>query len=152
MPDFNFQVLTQTPSELDVISSPIGDNTNQASDNDLGKAVKLGADQNYVLAANGDELEGVIDTVRGDTVNQGYSFGGIQRKGRIYATVGANQGATPMAVRDYVLADDQVAFGIKPSATYAPVVKTGAPATHKWRCIRVIGDGTAGSTVLLERQ
>ena len=144
-----FEALTTTPAELDIVATAIGDNTNQArSGIDTGKAVKLGADQNYVLCAADDEIEGFIHTVRGDTVNEGYSFGGVQRGKRIWAKVGDNQGATAMASGDYVVADAQVAFGTDGVAK----VKTGNPTKHLWRCLRVEGAGEAGDNVLLERQ
>lgn len=146
---FQFAPLTTTPAELDITSAAIGDDTQQASsDFDIGKAVKLGADQNYVLCVEGNEIEGFINTVSPQTVNDGYSFGGIQRRKRIMAEVGANQGATAMAVLDYVVADAQVAFGTKGIAQ----VKTGTPTKHLWRVLRVDGDGTTGTMVLLERQ
>lgn len=146
---FQFTPLTTNPAELDIVSAAIGDNTQQAgSDFDIGKAVKLGEEQNYVLCAANDEIEGFINTVSPQTVNDGYSFGGIQRRKRILAQVGANQGATAMAVRDFVVADAQVAFGTKGVAQ----VKTGSPTKYLWRVLRVEGDGTTGSAVLLERQ
>lgn len=153
MAAFNFQVLTQSPSEIDVISACIGDNTDQASSvNDLGKLVKMGAEQNYVLCAAGDEVEGYLDSVEGGT-RGGHSFGGVARRGRLYAVIGAGQGVTPAAVLDYIVADDQVAFGTKPTAAYPAVVKTGTPAKYLWRVIRIVsGDGSAGSVVLLERE
>lgn len=146
---FQFTPLTTTPAELDIASAAIGDDTQQASsDFDIGKAVKLGDEQNYILCTAGDEIEGFINTVSPQTVNDGYSFGGIQRRKRIMAEVGANQGGTAMAVLDYVVADDQVAFGTKGVAQ----VKTGTPTSYLWRVLRVDGDGTTGTAVLLERQ
>lgn len=146
---FQFTPLTTTPAELDITSAAIGDNTQQAgSDFDIGKAVKMGDDQNYVLCAASDEIEGFINTVSPQTVNDGFSFGGIQRRKRIMAQVGAGQGATAMAVLDYVVADDQVAFGTKGFAQ----VKTGTPTTYLWRVLRVDGAGAVGDMALLERQ
>ena len=146
---FQFAPLTTTPAELDIASAAIGDNTQQAgSEFDIGKAVKLGDEQNYVLCAANDEIEGFINTVSPQTVNDGFSFGGIQRRKRIMAQVGANQGGTAMAVGDFVVADAQIAFGTKGVAQ----VKTGAPTMYLWRVLRVDGAGTTGNMVLLERQ
>lgn len=146
---FQFTPLTTTPAELDITSAAIGDDTQQAgSEFDIGKAVKLGEDQNYILCVADDEIEGFINTVSPQTVNDGYSFGGIQRRKRIMAEVGANQGATAMAVGDFVVADAQIAFGTKGVAQ----VKTGTPTMYLWRVLRVDGDGTTGTPVLLERQ
>lgn len=149
MPIFTHEQLTTTPAELDIIATAIGDDTNQArSETDRGKAVVKGDAQNYILAPADAEIEGFIDSVRGDTVNEGYSFGSVQRKKRMWAVVGPNQGATPMAANDFVLADTQVAFGAKGEAQ----VKTGNPTKYLWQALRVVGDGTPGSKVLLERQ
>lgn len=149
MPAFKHTMLTTTPAEMDIISAAIGDDTNQArSELDYGKAVVKGDAQNFVLAPAGAEIEGFIDSVRGDTVNEGYSFGGIQRRKRIIAEVGANQGVTPMAVNDFVVADTQVAFGTKGYAK----VKTGAPTKFLWQVLAIEGTGVAGDKVLLERQ
>ncbi len=147
MSAFKHTVTTTAPAEMDVISSAIGDNTNQASNLDVGKAVKQGTEQNHVLCAADDEIAGFINSVTGTTVNQGFSFGGIQRKKRIIAQVGAGQTGA-LAVNSYVVADDQVAFGTQGLAQ----VKAGNPTKYLWQAIRVDGDGSTGSTVLLERQ
>lgn len=145
MPVFKHELLTTTPAEMDVISTAIGNDTNQArSDNDIGKAVAKGANQNYVLCADGDEIGGFIDSVRGDTVNGGFSFGGVQRRKRMWAEVGFGT----VAVNDFVVAAAQVPFGTKGVAQ----VKTGTPEVYKWQAIRVEGAGTVGSRVLLERE
>lgn len=165
MPSFTPTILTTSPAEMDVISACIGDNTNQAkSDFDLGKAVKLDSTAGtYVLCADGDDIEGFIDSVRGDTVNGGFSFGGIQRAKRVEAVVGANQSGS-MGVGDYVVADTQIAFGTlakaqvktgvawSQSGTTPFAVTESTPVKHMWRCIRVAATGAVGEVVLLERQ
>jgi hypothetical protein len=134
---------------------------------DIGKAVVLAAANNHVLASAGNEIDGFVNSVEPFTVNGGYSFGAVKTKGRIKAVVGANQGATPMAAGDYVVADAQLALGTvgdnqqwanypgtAPSTPTGPTaqVNTGAPTKKLWRCISVIsGTGAAGSVVLLER-
>lgn len=116
---------------------------------DVGKAVKRGTVQNFVPVAGGNEIEGFVTSVEVMTVNDGFSFGGVQRGGTIQAAIGANQGATPAAVNDYVVADTPVALGTAGLAQ----VKTGTPAKFLWRIIRIIsGTGAAGSVVLLERE
>jgi hypothetical protein len=145
MPVFKHELLTTTPAEMDVISTPIGDNTNQAKyDFDIGKAVKKGPLQNYVLCADGDEIGGFIDSVRGDTVNGGHAFGGVQRRKRVWAEVGDGV----VAVNDFVVAAAQIPWGTKGTAQ----VKTGNPSVYKWQAIRVDGSGAVGSKVLLERE
>jgi hypothetical protein len=97
--------------------------------------VKRGAFQNYELGAQGDEIEGFVLTVEDQTVNDGFSFGSVQRDKRIEAVVGANQVGT-MAVKDFVVADEQVAL----NTAGAPKVKTG---TAGGTTTTAMGDGTA---------
>ncbi|CAD5377353.1 conserved hypothetical protein [Pseudomonas sp. OF001] len=149
MAEFKFNVLTHSPERLNVISTKLGPDVNtKYSDKDKRKAVKMGALANHVLCAGGDEIEGFIDSV--DTATQdGFSFGGVARGNRgfrVEAQVGANQGATAMKVGDFVVADVQLAVGTKG----LPQVKTGAPATHKYRVMTVNGTGVAGDVVVLE--
>jgi hypothetical protein len=149
MADFRFNLLTHSADEKRVISTALGATADNAfrSAEDFGKAVKMGDAHNHVLCVEGDEIEAFIDSVRGDTVNEGFSFGGVSRGGRHPATVGENQGATPVALLDYVVADAQAAPGTQGDAR----VKTGTPTIHRWRVVQVIGDGLAGSKVILER-
>lgn len=131
---------------------------------DLNKAVKLGTANNYVLATGGDDIDGFVKAIEPFTVNDGFGFGGVQRTGRVSAEVGENQGVTPMAVGDFVVADTQVTLGTAGAAK----VKTGVafsqletadytvtrqtPLHAMWRCVRIVsGTGVAGDTVLLER-
>lgn len=149
MADFRFNLLTHSADEKRVISTALGASAaeNFLHKEDFGKAVKMGSAHNHVLCEADDEIEAFIDSVRGDTVNDGFSFGGVSRGGRHPATVGANQGATAVKVLDYVVADTQAAAGTDGTAQ----VKTGAPTIHRWRVVQVIGDGLTGSTVILER-
>jgi len=139
MADFNFNLLTHSPETKDVVSAALGDTANNAflHTQDFGKAVRMGTQSNYVLCVADDEIEGFIDSVRGDTVNEGFSFGGVSRGGRHQAKVGGGQGGTAIKPLDLVVADDQEAPGTQGEAT----VKTGSPSTHKWRVINVMGDG-----------
>ncbi len=149
MADFQFNVLTHSPERLNVISSKLGPNAStKYTDLDKKKAVKMGTVGNHVLCAEGDEIEGFIDSVDAAT-SGGFSFGGVARGNRgfrVEAQVGANQGATAMAVGDYVVADTQAAVG----TASKPLVKTGSPTVNKYRVMTVIGTGAAGSTVVLE--
>ena len=147
MTDFVFTELV--PNKLE--SAALGANSSgKFADADLNKAVKLGTANNYVLCTGGDFIDGFVKAIEPFTVNDGFSFGGVQREGRVSAQVGANQGATPMAVGDLVVADTQVALGTAGAAK----VKTGAGVAGKTncKCIRIVsGTGVAGDTVLLER-
>jgi hypothetical protein len=149
MADFQFNVLTHSPERLNVISSKLGpDAATKYTDKDVRKAVKLGDKANHVLCVAGDELEGFIDSVDAATAG-GFAFGGVARGNRgfrVDAVVGAGQGATPIKVRDLVVADDQVAIGTKG----LPAVKTGAPKVHLYRVMNVRGNGLPGDKVVLE--
>lgn len=152
MADFSFNPRTHSPDVLDTVSSALGGAADNKflHDTDRGKAVKLAGEGTHDICAGGDEIVGFVDSVKGITVNDGYSFGGVQRGGTMTAEVGANHGATPMAVDDLVVADVQDAAGVKPTGEAAKV-KTGAPTKYRWVCISVKGDGLAGSKVILER-
>lgn len=118
------------------------------TDKEAGKAVKLSpsADSTMVPCAGGDEIVGFVGAIAIGTVNAGYSHGSVQVSGWREAQVGANQGATAMAVGDFVVADTQVAFG----TAGMPKVKTSATAKGGWRVMRIVsGTGVAGDTVLL---
>lgn len=148
MTDFVFTELVDI-EELKVISTALGGGTgSQFAQNDIGKPVKLSTANNYVLCAQGDEIEGFVNSVSPETVNGGYSVGGIQTRGRMIAKVGASQTGT-LAVREFAVAETPSALGTKDAL---PLVVQGTPADHKWRVIRIIsGTGVAGDTVLLER-
>lgn len=148
MADFRFNLRTHSPDVLRVISTALGDTPDNKfrTETDFNKAVKMGNKSNHVICAADDEIEGFIDTVKGNTVNDGYSFGGVRRGGTAEAVVGPNQ-AAPIVPLDYVVADTQEAAGVKGNA----MVKKGTPTRHRWRVINVIGDGMPGSKVILER-
>lgn len=145
---FHFTELVNDPL-ADVVSAALGvDADHKFAQNDVGKGVAMGAASNYVPLAEDDEIEGIVTSVEPFTVNDGFSFGAVQKNKRAMAVVGANQGATPMAPLDLVVGDAPVALGTAGRIT----VKTGAPTVHIWRCIRLVsGTGVAGDTVLIER-
>ena len=121
------------------------------TDVEVGKGVKMAA-ASYVSVAAGDEIEGIVHSVEPGVRNTGFSWGGIQTKGRAMATVGANQTST-ITVGGFVCADTPVAVG---TAGYVTVLDTGtgyiAPSDFMWRVIRIVtGTGVAGDTVLIER-
>lgn len=117
-------------------------------DEEVGKCVKLGTSNNYELAADGNEIEGVLVAIEPNTVNQGWSFGSVQRDRRFNAVLDA--GETGVTVGALVVAGAQAAVGTGNASGY-PVVAVGAPTTHKWRVIRLLTDGEAGSTVVIEK-
>lgn len=147
--NFKFQPLVDAGLVGVTVSAALGTPAVKFTDADRGKPMKMGKVQNYVKTAAGDEIEGFLETVEPFTVNQGYSFGTVRRKLRVFAKVGANQGATAMDVLDLVVADVQSADGV--GDNYAKV-KTGTPTKFLWRVIAREGNGTAGTIVLLERE
>lgn len=139
-------------SFMGIITDALGTNAQDYSDTELGKGVVLGA-SSYTPAAQNSEIEGIVNTVEPGTRNSGYSWGGIQTKGRAEAVVGANQ--TPaMAVGDIVANDTPIAPG---TAGKIQVWSAGtgfkAPTNFKWRVISLgtSGTGAVGTTVLIER-
>lgn len=112
---------------------------------DEGKAVKMGTASNYVPVADGDEIEGFVATVEVQTVNDGFSFGTVQRGATAFAEVGSGT----VTVGAYVVAATPVALGTAGAAK----IKSGAPTKFLWRVIRIVtGTGAVGDTVLLRRE
>jgi phosphoribosylformylglycinamidine (FGAM) synthase-like amidotransferase family enzyme len=162
MTTFKFRPRVNDPM-ADVISTALGDNTGEFKTIDIGQAVKQGSDSTYVQVADGDEIEGVVVAVEGFTVNDGFSFGSVQRDRAVKAQVVA--GGSQVAVLDMVVAGTPIALG---TANGFPQVKKGAaasqagtdpfaytertPNTHLWRVTSIIsGNGSAGDYVLIER-
>lgn len=132
-------------------SAALGDGVVKYTDADRGKPVKLPATNTNAMinCVAGNEIEGFIETIEPFTVNQGFNFGTVREHGRVYAKIGANQGATAAKVGDYVVADDQLAQG---SGDNYARVKTGTPTVYRWRIVSIeSGSGAAGSIVLLKR-
>lgn len=127
-----------------------------------GKPVKLGG-AGFVACAADDAIDGFVSSVEVMTVNDGYSFGSVKRGGRVLATVGTDQGATPMAVGDFVVAGaGTAAVGTAGGGMVKTLVLTGfttnadpaiaALLKARWRCIRLVtGTGISTNLVLLEK-
>lgn len=117
-------------------------------DADIKKPVKLAANNNMVLCAAGDEIDGFVRAIEPFTVNDGFSFGSVQREGRVEVQVGTDQ-AGAIAVGDLVVAGAGTpALGTAGLAR----VKKGTPTRALWNVIRIIsGTGVAGDRVLIER-
>lgn len=150
MADFEFKPLTHSPERLNVISAKLGANAaGKFTDKDIKKAVKMGPVGNYLLCADGDELDGFVDNVDGGGTSGGFSFGGVARGNvgfRVEAQVAP--GATALVFGDLVVAGAQLPLG----TPGLPRVKKGTPAIHKYRVINLYtGAGAAGTTVLLEK-
>lgn len=110
------------------------------TDKDIGKPVKLGTKQNYVLCVDGDDIEGFVGSLSPATYNDGFAFGGVWKEGRIKvkATGVISMGA-------YVVAAAQEAPGVN-TAEYGQV-KAGTSSRYHWRMIRnVTSPGASAAT------
>ena len=149
MTAFAFRETVPAPTML---TSALGTGgANIWTDKEIGKPVKLSTadDSTMILAEGGDEIFGFVKALAIGTVNDGFSHGSVQIEGWMEAVVGANQGATAMAVGDTVVADTQVAFGTAGAAK----VKTSASSRRGWIVRRILsGTGVAGDRVLLFRE
>lgn len=130
------------------------------TDADVGKGVKLGATDRYILALDGDEIEGFLVAVESATVD-GFTLGSIALGTRKAVTI---VGAT-VAIGGLVVLGAPVAKGVALSAASAVLVKAGTPASqlggapytftervpknHLWRLIS--GTGVAGTVNIIER-
>lgn len=143
---FKFSRLVQ--ESPDIVSTALGvDANNPLAAADLDKAVVLAANDNYVMAANGNDIGGTLAAVNPDTVNDGFAFGSVDKRGRRVATVDAAE-ADALVVGELVVAGTQAAVGTAGGL----VCTAGAGAVHKWQVISILtGTGVAGDTVLIER-
>jgi hypothetical protein len=116
------------------------------TDNDIGKPVKMGTVQNYVLCADNDEIEGFVGSISPATYNDGFAFGGVWKEGRI-----AVQATGAISIGGYVVAAAQAAIDTKAAGK----VKAGTTTRHHWRMIRNITNPGAAAvvndTILIER-
>lgn len=163
MSTFRFNVKVNDPF-ADITDAALGTAGQGWGNEEVGKAVKLSTANNYILCTNGDEIEGFVVAVEPNTVNSNVSFGSVQRNKRMQAVLAA--GVTGATVGLFVVAAAQEAVGtqtngnkalVKPgtaasqlgSGSYAYTERT--PNTYMWRIIRLLTDGEAGSTVVIER-
>lgn len=133
----------------DRVSACLGAAANEGwTAKEIGKLVALEAastDSNYKLAAVDTDIEGFVVSVEAHTENGGFSFGTVQRDGRV-KVVNASAGA--LAVGDFVINAAQTAVGTAGLGR----VKAGAGTAFKWRVIDLQGgSGAVSSTVLIER-
>lgn len=145
MANFKFAPLV---TESILVSAALGSAANaKLTTKDAGKILKMGVAQNYVLAANGNDIEGTLISLEAHTVNEGFAFGSVKVDGMMEAKVDAAQ--TPaLAIGAFVVAGTQTAIDTAGGA----VVKGGAGVAFKWRIIQFItGAGAAGDTVLIQR-
>lgn len=142
---FMFDVtVPQLPAGVDQAALGV-DANGKFAQADLNKLVKLAANNNYVLIADGNDIEGVVIAVEGHTVNNGFSFGSVAVRFK-HLKVTVSGGA--LAVGATVVGAAQAALGT--SQAY-PVVKAGAGSVFKWRVKSLLtGTGQVGEQVLIE--
>jgi hypothetical protein len=153
MTQFVFTELVNSP-HADIVSAALGVNSaGKFGPNDIGKPVKLAANDNYVLCALNDPIHGFVETVEGITVKDGFSFGSVRRNVRKVCQVDAAQtGAAP--VGQTMVAGTSAALGtidVNPQVTKIDIVGATDQVLDLWRVILVIsGTGVAGDLVLIE--
>jgi len=151
MSTFAFNVKINDPF-ADITDAALGVAADGWGDEDMGKAVKLSTANNYILCSDGDPMEGVVVAIEPNTVNSNVSFGSVQRNKRVLAVL--DTGETGVTVGLKVTAGAQAAIGTANTGNMPVVAKEGTPGTSAgdflWRVIRLLTDGEAGSTVLIE--
>ena len=153
----------QIVDSTDVITARVADGTgdsNQLTDADVGKFLKLAGDSQYGLCAVGNEIEGVLLAANYNAPVDGYNLGSVTTGGdplRIKVTfdgLQATPGTGTIALGDYVVCGTVVARGTSLSGAYPKVCKATAAATgivYKWRVVSLDGTGAVGQTGLIER-
>ncbi len=165
MSDLMFQPTVPTGCVIAAHLGADGTAPNRFTDKEIGKAVKLAGLDNYVLCADGDELEGVVLAIEPGTIDNGFSYGSVQKDGRVIAI---NTGSGALTVGTYVVASAQAALGtanatggnnfdpcpqVEAGSAGVPGTSFAVPATYKWRVISLLGgNGAVNSAVLIEKQ
>lgn len=145
-------LMEETIHSFPVWTARLGTTGARFTDKEPGKPVKLIAESNYELCADGDAIEGFCNSVN-LTVVDGFTLGGYSDDGRKYVTFSG----TALAVGDYVVAAAQPAKGTA-LTKYAVVKKAAdqaaaATAPYKWRVVSLgsAGTGAAGTHGLIQR-
>src|SRR5678809_531870 len=131
---FNFRTLTHSPERLNVVSAKLGtDALEKYTDADIGKPMKLGEEPGcYVVAADGDEIEGFLDNIDAGGTTDGHVFGGVacgNRGFRVEAEFSGDAGK----VGDLVVAAAQTAIGVKAPSGVGTVYYTHLRGQRKSR-------------------
>ena len=144
-------------------SAKLGTGTKAASghltDADVGKPVKLTAAGVYALCADGDNIDGFLDSVS-EFTQDGYAFGTVQTGGRRWVTLSGNcavgncvEAAAPAAARTAETSGfGAVSIHAGHALGAASTVNLALPfiVSKKWRVIS--GAGTNGTVALVEKQ
>lgn len=156
MAKFKFGPLADSTT---VVTARTADGTgasNQLTDADTGKFLKLAGDSQYGLCAVGDEIEGALVAANYPAQADGYHLGSVAINGRVRVTLDGLQ-ATPgtgvIALGDYVVAGTPAARGTALIGAPKVCKATAAPAAvvHKWRVVSLEGTTAVGQLALIER-
>lgn len=131
---------------------------NQYTSKEIGKAVKLSADNAYALCAAGDAIEGIISSSNFDSQGtvDGFAIGGICSTGYKHVEFDGLQ-ATPgtgvVAVGDYVVVGTVVAVGTAlPGQLKVTKATSQTPGAYKARVVSLgkAGTGAVGTVGTVE--
>lgn len=121
-----------------VVTSLYGTKTDRFSDADHNKAVKLSTSGTMVLCAEGDEMEGFVETIEPATAD-GFSVGSCVTHG---TNVRWWVSGDNLEIGDFVVCGNQTAPRVDNVNLNHPynrfgttVVKKGNPVNFKWRVI-----------------
>lgn len=129
---------------------------NQLKDTEVGKFVKLIGDSQYGLCAQGNEIEGVVESAN-EQIADGFLLGTVRKDGRVRVTLDglqATAGVGVIGVGDYVVAGTLVPRGTAQLPAYPKVCKAtaaGSALNFKWRVVALDGTTAVGQTALIER-
>lgn len=156
MAKFKFGPLVDSTNVITARTADGTGSSNQLTDADTGKFLKMAGDSQYGLCAVGDEIEGALVAANYPAQADGYNLGSVATNGRIRVTLDGSQaaGTGAIAVGDYVVAGTPVARGTALAGAYPKVRKaTAAPAdiVHKWRVVSLDGTTAVGQTALIEK-
>lgn len=135
-----------------IITAALGVNAAGAfSDKEVGKCVKMAANENYVLCGAGDAVEGIVTSVDPGLVNNGFTHGGVQRWLPGMRLTVINNAATALVFGDFVKATAQAAIGTA-NASGLPLVQKGdGLEKFAWRVVSLKGDnGAQNKQVVIE--
>lgn len=156
MAKFKFGPLVDS---TEVITARTADGTgasNQLTDADTGKFLKLAGDSQYGLCAVGNEIEGVLVAANYPAPADGYNLGSVALEGRVRVTLDGSQaaGTGAIAVGDYVVCGDVDARGRSLGLGVYPKVRKATAAAadlvYKWRVVSLDGTTAVGQTAVIE--
>lgn len=131
--------------------------SNNLTDAEVGKFVKLVGESRYDAVSIGNDIEGRISALNVAT-QDGYTIGTVQQNGRFEVTFDGTQaaGTGTIAIGDIVVAGTPAAKGTALVFGAPAKVRKATDATtvvHKWRVVSLgaAGTGAVGTVGLIER-